>query len=392
MGYIPSLPTSLPANGGNADTATKLATARNINGKPFNGTADIWTALNNVMAPTNTDLNTLTNGRWSCINNGGVAIPNEPLPSVAGHWCYVIVWDNRTNTGEWTQLATYDFITWYRRYYAQGAWLAWVTLPVGRKKAIGNMTFYLRTDGSNSNDGTTEATAMQTFNALMQRIYKEWDFQGHSIHINIGAGTWAGETWRIVRKLIIGNSLLTVFGAGMGQTIVANGNTVGLSVETGGYDPSWLRLQAMTFANNAIHIDLQGSCILFREIEFGNSFDPASGSLLRVTASYVNSEDGIETNPSKISKITAPQTRAIIDASINSRISIPINLIIADSLTLLGAAFILVNSQLQIMGNSGMTGAVTGKKYQLYEGSTLYNSTFAPGSIAGSADASSYAL
>ena len=35
------IPTSLPANGGNADTATKLKTARTINGVVFDGAADI---------------------------------------------------------------------------------------------------------------------------------------------------------------------------------------------------------------------------------------------------------------------------------------------------------------------------------------------------------------
>lgn len=41
---IDGTPESLPANGGNADTATKLATARTINGTSFNGSANITTA------------------------------------------------------------------------------------------------------------------------------------------------------------------------------------------------------------------------------------------------------------------------------------------------------------------------------------------------------------
>lgn len=38
---ISDFPTNLPANGGNADTATKLQTARKINGVDFDGTSDI---------------------------------------------------------------------------------------------------------------------------------------------------------------------------------------------------------------------------------------------------------------------------------------------------------------------------------------------------------------
>ena len=41
---ITGLPTSLPANGGNASTTTKLQTARKINGVSFDGTADITVA------------------------------------------------------------------------------------------------------------------------------------------------------------------------------------------------------------------------------------------------------------------------------------------------------------------------------------------------------------
>lgn len=38
---VTGLPTSLPANGGDADTAVKLKTARNINGVAFDGSKDI---------------------------------------------------------------------------------------------------------------------------------------------------------------------------------------------------------------------------------------------------------------------------------------------------------------------------------------------------------------
>jgi hypothetical protein len=66
------------------------------------------------------------------------------------------------------------------------------------------MTFYLRTDGSNANDGESELTAMQTFNALMLRLYREWDFQGYAVTIDIGEGLWAGESWTIDGNSLVG--------------------------------------------------------------------------------------------------------------------------------------------------------------------------------------------
>lgn len=68
---IPVIPSSLPANGGNADTAIRLDTARKINGTAFDGSKDITiedstkmpltgeTFTGKAYAQTNTDYSTL---------------------------------------------------------------------------------------------------------------------------------------------------------------------------------------------------------------------------------------------------------------------------------------------------------------------------------------------
>jgi hypothetical protein len=91
-----------------------------------------------------------------------------------------------------------------------------------RRKATGNMTFYLRTGGNNANDGTTEAKAMLTFNALMLRLYREWDFQNYEVTIDVGEGTWAGEAWFCSASLLVAHGL-TITGKGRDKTIIEGG-------------------------------------------------------------------------------------------------------------------------------------------------------------------------
>jgi hypothetical protein len=260
-----------------------------------------------------------------------------------------------------------------------------------RKKATGSMTFYIRTTGSNSNDGTTEVKAMQTFNALMLRLYREWDFQGYDLVILVGEGTWAGEEWRIVKKLLVGANLILIKGAGMGKTLVTNPSGIGLLVASGSFDYMWLRLQFITLVNNLTHINLLGSTVLFRGIEFGALSNPL-GNILQINTGFLQSEDNFETDPSKFSKITAPQVGSIVYATSKSLVILPAELTIAGSLAISSSAFILSGGSELSMHSSNITGTVTGRKFYLTAGSVIINSSRAPGSIAGTADISSFAL
>jgi hypothetical protein len=262
------------------------------------------------------------------------------------------------------------------------------------------MTFYLRTNGDNANDGLTAATAMLTFNALMARIYNEWDFCGYNVTVDIGEGTWTGETWVIERRLISGNSTISIVGAGMGKTIMTGASGIsqenitgasGLVISSGGYDPFWLRLQSMTFVNNTIHINVMGSTLLFRGIEFGYTFSQ-NNALLRAVRSQIQSEDGYETDPTKFSKITATQTYLGVQAVNYSKVEMPTNFSISNPLTVLNSLINLDNSSLYFSDATYMTGVVTGIKYSLNRGSVLVNSNRVPGTVAGKADASSFAL
>jgi len=72
------IPTSLPANGGNAATATKLQTARQINGVAFDGSANITiSATDNTKAPINHASGNTTYGIGTRSNYGHVAVIDD---------------------------------------------------------------------------------------------------------------------------------------------------------------------------------------------------------------------------------------------------------------------------------------------------------------------------
>jgi hypothetical protein len=88
QGYLDGKATSA----GNADTATKLQTARSINGVGFDGSSDIMVNPVVRFIDQGTDLFTLPNGFYCC---GGVALPNAPAG--VGTWFVVEVVQNSSN-------------------------------------------------------------------------------------------------------------------------------------------------------------------------------------------------------------------------------------------------------------------------------------------------------
>lgn len=76
--FIKNKPTSMPANGGNAATADKLKTARNINNVPFDGSANITVVANPLITQlTNQNLNDVK-AYGEYYGSGGNAVTGKP--------------------------------------------------------------------------------------------------------------------------------------------------------------------------------------------------------------------------------------------------------------------------------------------------------------------------
>ena len=138
-----------------------------------------------------------------------------------------------------------------------------------RRKLTEETTFFLRLNGNDANDGRTEATAMKTFNNLMERLYNEYDPCGKDININIGEGTWTDQMWKIDSDKLSNWVTLTIQGAGQDKTILSANGPVGLGI----YGPrqrARLRIQDVQFVNCGTSIDLAyGATLRGKNLTFG---------------------------------------------------------------------------------------------------------------------------
>jgi hypothetical protein len=145
------------------------------------------------------------------------------------------------------------------------------------------MTFYLRTNGSNANDGMTPATAMLTFNALMLRIYREWDFCGYSIIIDVGEGTWTGETWTVYGGCIVGCAArmgcpgITISGKGRDKTFIcpSESTVIGEGTARNAFflDSAYITVGGIKIFNHTTAFYLENAYVnLYSDIEVGDTF------------------------------------------------------------------------------------------------------------------------
>jgi hypothetical protein len=98
-----------------------------------------------------------------------------------------------------------------------------------RRKATGNMNFYVSPSGSDSNDGLTASTPMLTIAAMLNRMVSEWDFCGKTATINFAEGTY-NQAILIISRVFVGLQSLTIKGAGATDTILDAGGEQGLRV------------------------------------------------------------------------------------------------------------------------------------------------------------------
>jgi hypothetical protein len=275
-------------------------------------------------------------------------------------------------------------------FWSGGAWGNWVR--VGRHKATGNTTFYLRTDGDNANDGTSAATAMKTFNALMERIYKEWDFQGFNVYINIGAGTWADETWTVQGTKIVGYSGdLRIIGAGQGVTFVTGSDNTTQGSGTGLpaieiYNIRYLYLQGLTTVN-CKHYDIRFTDCTVKSlnIELQYSWFADAVPANNYAHGIVSQNTIIETQAQV--KFTGTQYRTTLFVFYDSCLINP--LITGDAIIngdFAGASYAGTIDVLNTACFEGFLGTITGRKYTLYIGSVLRGSANIPATLAGYTD------
>lgn len=88
-----------------------------------------------------------------------------------------------------------------------------------REKLSGSRTYYVRTDGSNSNNGlaNTAGGAFLTIQKAIDTVYNSIDLNGHDVTIQVGDGTFTGQAHLVGAR--VGEGDLYIFG---NQTTFSN--------------------------------------------------------------------------------------------------------------------------------------------------------------------------
>lgn len=242
---------------GNAGTATKLATARNIDGQSFDGTADVT-----IMAP------------------GTHAAASKTTPVDADEFPLV---DSAASFG--LKKLTWANFKATLKSYTDTLYLS--TTLARREVLTASRTYYVATTGSDSNDGLTSGTAFLTTQKAVN-VVLGLDLSTYNVTIQVADGTYTGST--SVNAPFVGSGTVTIRG---NPTTPAN---CLINPATGGfYGSNGARFSLSGFKLTpgaaAIQADGIGTIItLTGSMEYGaagtNHMAVTSGGTITVLANY----------------------------------------------------------------------------------------------------------
>lgn len=114
----------------------------------------------------------------------------------------------------------------------------------GREVLTANRTYYVRTAGSDSNNGLSSGAAFLTIGKAIG-VCKTIDFNGHTVTVDIGSGTFSGQ---VIPGVNVGQASaadLVLSGAGAGSTTVTYDGLYEGTIAASGFGVK-LKLQSMT--------------------------------------------------------------------------------------------------------------------------------------------------
>lgn len=260
---------------------------------------------------------------------------------------------------------------------------AWSQISGGRDKLTADRDYYVRTDGNDANDGLSDSAA-GAFATIQKAVdvVSALDLSIYTATIHVGAGTY-DEAITINAPLIGGAGAVIVGDTGTPSNVVldaaAPGPTFNAAIEVlvDGWTISGLRFQSTSgYYYYGVHANACG--VTIDNCEFGPGFSGYDvrgdlGASISLTGSIVY------TSGSHACALGASQGTNIVKAS-------------ADTITCSGTpsfsnafAFAYLISSIRLTG-SNVTGAATGKKYNVTYNSVLIyqgGASNLPGDVAG---------
>jgi hypothetical protein len=189
-----------------------------------------------------------------------------------------------------------------------------------RPKLTADRTYYVRTDGSNSNDGlsNTSGGAFLTVQHAADIVYGTIDLNGFNATIQVAAGSYAGST--LANFPQVGKGTITILGdattpSNVVLTGVGGGGAIGVanaaSIQVNGF-----KLIGSGGAQTGC-LSATGNAALFHSnIEFGAAAGVSSYHILTTTGGIVQALTGYTISSSAAFHLRAQSTGVIISAGI----------------------------------------------------------------------------
>ncbi|WP_426304023.1 hypothetical protein ACN9MJ_13475 [Acidovorax facilis] len=246
-----------------------------------------------------------------------------------------------------------------------------------REKLTAARTYYVRTDGSDSNDGSAN-TSGGAFLTIQKAIDTAagLDLGIYDVTIYVGAGTWTAAN---TLKTLVGSGQVLIRGinADLSSTIVSTTSASCFSgTYAGQYKVEYMKLQTTT-SGRCLQATGGGAVLRYGNIDFGTA---AQSHVSAASAAYVDS-----VNSSYTISGSAPIHAEAYDSA-TCRLSL-------STITLTGtpafsSAFAAVSRVSSMLINSAtFSGSGTGKRYDASMGAVILvngaGATYLPGNAAG---------
>lgn len=242
-----------------------------------------------------------------------------------------------------------------------------------REQLTANRTYYVRTDGSDSNNGLTNTSggAFLTIQKAVD-VAAGLDVSVHNVTISVGAGTFAG----FVCKDPVGAGAVLVTGSGIGSTIVTTSASSGATVSFGVSSRYILSAFSVTAPNGTTRcvIAPPNSLGSISNVDFG-----ACGAYHLDVGGGVINLGSYSVSGSALVHWYAANGGAIIAAGVTVTIT-------GTPAFSVGWSFCDVSSFMRVNANT-FVGSATGRRYYVAGLSFMYvnnaGATYLPGDVAG---------